>query len=256
MSHDRFDVEEGQEVVRNTIVGGRPRARRKRRITIPIGLEKVLARAAGDPAFRRRLFEDRHAALAHLGWELVPSEAIILGSVPDGVLATLIDRIDLKQHARRRFLKGIATAAFATAAMTSGVACTHEGDVATKGIAPDDVQADVLSPADVLDVEETAGSRGILPEVDVPDVIKGIEPDEVLLDPGPPPDAGILPEEVEAEEVFPVGILDGDPEVIDVTDDQPAVGGIMPDVGEVNEVEVDQGQNDGGVRPDLDTTPE
>ncbi len=251
---DRFDVEEGQEVVRHTIVGGRPRARRKRRITIPIGLEKVLARAAGDPGFRRRLFEDRQAALAGLGWELVPSEAIILGAVPDGVLATLIDRIDLKQHAKRRFLKGIATAAFATAAMTSGVTCVGCGDVATKGIAPDDVQADVLGPSDVLDVEETAPSRGILPEVDVPDVIKGIEPDEVLLDPGPPPDAGILPEEVEAEEVMPAGILPETPEVIDVTDDQPAVGGILPEV--IDEVEVDQGQNDGGVRPDLDTTPE
>jgi|GEM_PF-2486602 len=230
---DHFDVEEGQEVVRNTIVGGRPRARRKRTITIPIGLEKVLTRAAGDPAFRRRLFEDRRLALASLGWELSTSEAVILGAVPDAVLEAMIGRIDLKQHTKRRFMKGIATAAFATAAMTSGVTCVGCGDVATKGIAPDDVQADVLQPADVLDVEETAGSRGVLPDLDVLDVIKGSEPDEIEVDAVPPADLG------------------NSPEVIDVSDDQPAVGGILPDI---TEVEVDQGQNDGGVRPDLDTT--
>jgi hypothetical protein len=243
---DRFDIEEGQEVVRNTIVGGRPRARRKRKIAIPIGLEKVLTRAAGDPAFRRRLFEDRRGALAGLGWELQPSEAVILGAVPNDVLDTMIGRIDLKLHTKRRFMKGIATAVFATAAMTAGVGCKGTGDAA-------DVYGDMGIGPDVVDINEASPDAGVdVREVEVRDISKGVEPDwpdvqEIF------PDAGVdirPPEEVEADEIFPVGILDDGPEVIDVTDDQPAVGGIMPDV--INEVEVDQGQNDGGARPDND----
>ena len=247
---NRFDVEEGQEVVRHTIVGGRPRARRKRKIAIPIGLEKVLTRAAGDPAFRRRLFESRQAALAAVGWELAPSEAVILGAVPDPVLATMIDRIDLKQHAKRRFMKGIATAVFATAAMTAGVGCKGTGDTDTLesyhdlGSGPD--VADVVElnegyditkgdVADLPDIREIFPDAGTQPDVvDANDISYevGTSPDEVEIESISPPDAGVAPEEVEAEEVMPAGIL--------------------PDA--INEVEVDQGQNDGGVRPDTDVT--
>jgi hypothetical protein len=250
---DHFDIEEGQEVVRNTIVGGRPRARRKRKIAIPIGLEKVLTRAAGDPAFRRRLFEDRRAALASLGWELQTSEAVILGAVPNDVLDTMIGRIDLKLHTKRRFMKGIATAVFATAAMTSGVTCVGCGDVATKGVRPDDaIEAQV---SDSVDVEQSYADLGNSPEEvesDLPMAGVGVDvrpPEEIEVDAVPPADLGNSPETIDAEEVFPVGILDDGPEVIDVSDDQPAVGGILPDI---NEVEVDQGQNDGGARPDTD----
>ena len=83
----RFEVEEGQEVVRRTIVGGRPRARMKRKVSIPIGIEKVLVRAAGDEAFRSALFEDREQALGSSGYTLLDSERGILRSVPDTALA-------------------------------------------------------------------------------------------------------------------------------------------------------------------------
>jgi len=184
-----FEVEQGQEVVDRTIVGGRPRNRRSRRIAIPIGLEKALTRAAGDPEFRRRVFADRQAALAWAGYELTGSEAMIWKVVPDQTLRTMIERIDLKQHAKRRFLKGVATAVFASAALTSAVACVSEDDVATRGVMPDDVTQEVADVevetgpyldqgmgADVPWVEDTSAD---LQPVDVPQVFPdaGVPPD-------------------------------------------------------------------------------
>lgn len=174
---DHFDVEEGQEVVRRTIVGGRPRARRAKTISVPIGIEKVLVHAAGDAAFRHRLFDDRAAAVAEVAPTLQPSEAAILSAVPDATLAVMIGAIDLPGHGTRRFLKGVATAALASAALLGATEC---GEAQSAGISPGDPSDDVVQEA-VLDVEDTAASRGILP-------------DEVIQVPETWPDAGILPD--------------------------------------------------------------
>jgi hypothetical protein len=153
----RLEVEEGQEVVRHTIVGGRPRARMKRKISIPIGIEKVLVRAAGDEGFRSALFTDREKALGSAGYKLLDSERSILKSVPDLALASMIDSIDLKAHTKRRFARGVTKVAFATAAMTAmvtaGEACT--------GAEPDMPQEDTLT----IDVEEPMADTGVLPDL-------------------------------------------------------------------------------------------
>ena len=70
MEDDRIEVEEGKEVVRRTIVGGRPLARRKRTLKVPVGIEKVLCRAAADPAFRAALLDRRPQLMAALGTQV------------------------------------------------------------------------------------------------------------------------------------------------------------------------------------------
>jgi hypothetical protein len=170
----KIDVEEGQEVVRNTIVGGRPMARKKRKVSVPIGIEKFLLRAAADAGLRRRLFEDRSAVIAAAGDELSASERSILESVPDAALAAMMERLDLKTHTTRPFARKVAAAAFATAALgavvIAGTACT--------GIDPDlpDGVEDASQQIEV-EIEDTAGSRGAVPDevLLVPDGVQDSE---------------------------------------------------------------------------------
>ena len=92
-------------------------ARRGGNLKVPIGIEKVLCRAAGDADFRCLFFKDRDAALKSWDAGLSETEMGVLSSVPDESLAAMISRIDLKKHAKRRFMKAVATATFvATAA--------------------------------------------------------------------------------------------------------------------------------------------
>jgi len=161
-----FEVEEGREVVRRTIVGGRPRAREKRRIRVPIGLEKLLCRAAGDSAFRAALLVDRGRAVEAAGLELLASERAVLDSVPEAVLAGMIGRIDVRRHGRRRFMRGVLAATFAATAVLGVSDCGGEG---AGGARPDDVEmdwsgADVGILSDVVDVEPSYADVGILPD--------------------------------------------------------------------------------------------
>ena len=243
MSQD-FEVEEGREVVRRTIVGGRPRAREKRRIRVPIGLEKVLCRAAGDWRFRDALLTDRKGALDAAGYELLVTEQAVLDSVPKAVLASMIDRIDVKQHGRGRFMRGVMAAAFAATTTLAVQACDSEATPA--GIQPDDILA---GRTDVVDIQNDADpSRGVSP--DVPDVLvmpeinadEGMRPDIVHLDSYPPVDVGILPDVVDV--VNPVDIAGIQPDEIEPPDAMPA--GILPDVVDAPDVMLD-----GGVRPDV-----
>jgi len=221
MSRD-FEVEEGREVVRRTIVGGRPRAREKRRIRVPIGLEKLLCRAAGDPRFRAALLADRSRALDAAGLELLASERAVLDSVPAAVLASMIGRIDVQRHGRGRFMRGVLAATFAA---TTTIATQGCEDATPAGITPGDVGSDV--PQVVSDVgeipDELDPSRGISP--DVPFVIDAPEPPSD----GIRPDIVILPDTYADEGIRP-DIVFG------------------PDV--VSEPDV---MADGGVRPDFDT---
>ena len=121
-------VEEGTEAVRRTIVGGRPIDRRRRKVRIPIGVEKVLCAAATDPVFRDRLLTDRADALAGTGLEISAAETSILSAVSEAALRTRIDSIDLKRHRKRRFFRGIAAASLAA---TTATACIGESETAT-----------------------------------------------------------------------------------------------------------------------------
>jgi hypothetical protein len=204
MTRDDIEIEEGREVVRRTIVGGRPLARRKRTLRVPIGVEKLIVRAAGDDDFRRRLFADRATAIQDPTLGLSPSEAAILSSVPDATLAQLIERVDLKRHGRSKFMKGVMAAAFAAAATTALIAC--EESSTSKGIQPDDVQESALD----MDAWELGPDAGILldeidvfgPEPEEPDVT--VDAEDVPMQAGVP---------VDVQEVFPdAGVDIGQPD--------------------------------------------
>lgn len=89
---------------------------RKTRQSVPVGLEKVLCRAAADPDFRNALLEGRAPAAQAAGYELLETERTMLECVPESSLAVMIDRIDLQRHNRRPFLRKVAACALAVAA--------------------------------------------------------------------------------------------------------------------------------------------
>ena len=92
-------------------------AKRGGNLKVPIGIEKVLCRAAGDEQFKALLLKDREAAMELWDAGLSEIELGVLKSVPDESLEAMISRIDLKKHTKRRFMKAVATATFvATAA--------------------------------------------------------------------------------------------------------------------------------------------
>ena len=162
MSRKKFDLEEGQEVVRKTIVGGRPAARRKHKVKVPIGIEKVLVRAAADSEFRNLLFTTRQAALDSLQGELSPTELQVLISIPEATLEGMIHSIDLQRHGKRRFMKGVVAAALVASAATGVLGCEVSEDHG-KGISPDMIDDTVTETV----VTPDATSRGIDPDEDV-----------------------------------------------------------------------------------------
>jgi hypothetical protein len=162
MSRKEFELEEGQEVVRKTIVGGRPAARRKHKVKVPIGIEKVLVRAAADSEFRDRLFGERQATLDSLSSELSPTELKVLTTIPEATLQGMINSIDLQRHGKRRFMKGVVAATLIATAATGVLGC-EVFEVQTKGISPDEIEDTVTETV----VTPDATSRGIDPDEDV-----------------------------------------------------------------------------------------
>jgi hypothetical protein len=199
MSGKDFEVEEGKEIVGRTIVGGRPAARRKRKVRVPIGIEKLLVRAAANEEFRRRLLDERDATLASLEGELSPTESQVLTSIPTPTLEGMIRNIDLQRHGKRRFMKGVVAAALLTTAAAGTLGC-EVFETQTKGISPDELE-DVVTETVVA---PDATSRGMEPDEDVLVVedsfdIKGITPDmeeeaDVIEVPDLPAPTGIMPD--------------------------------------------------------------
>jgi hypothetical protein len=228
-----FEVEEGREVVGRTIVGGRPRARHQKRLRVPIGIEKVLARAAADPTFRVALFADRRAAIDDAGYEMLASELTVLESVPEGVLASMIGRIDLRKHGQRKFMRGVVAAAFASAAATSSLlGCENAG-------ASTDIEQHFDVLGDTAQMPEEIVDPGQWPEATA-GIDPGQPPDEVL-DNASWPDMGVtadVPEEtldapddamvhgVEADEPEEEAV---EPDVALDIDETPMAGGILPE---------------------------
>ena len=166
MSGKDFEIEEGREVVGRTIVGGRPLARRKRKIRIPIGIEKVLCKAAVDPVFRASLYEDRRQALAGLAGELAEAEADILLSVPSESLETMIAKIEPQKHTARRFMRGVMAATLAAASAVAVVDCVS----CSAGVGPG---------TDDAPVEEVRAGEVVAPET----MVQGSTADEVFVEP-------------------------------------------------------------------------
>jgi len=205
MGGREFEVEEGKEVVGRTIVGGRPRARKKRKLRIPIGIEKVLCRAAADGRLKASLLDRRESALDELAHELTEAEREVLESIPGSSLQVMIDQIDLKRHPRRKFMRGVMAASFLAASATTMLDCTEES--ATMGIGPDSIEPEDTGHELPVNYETVAGIA--------PDVIEVIE------------------QTADAGAIAPTDTLEQDETVesADVLeqDDFMAVTGIMPD---------------------------
>ena len=194
MSGKDFEVEEGQEVVGRTIVGGRPAAHRKRKLRVPIGIEKVLVRAAADEEFRRVLLSDRERALAELSDVLTPTERTVLTTIPRGSLQQMVQNIDLKRHGKKRFMRGVVNAVLVTSAASAALSCSAM-DTQTKGCTNYDILDDIR--VEEMSVEEI-GTRGVRPDdvTDVEDILKpdATDPADVIEFTDLPAPGGILPD--------------------------------------------------------------
>ena len=212
-------------------MSGRPMDRRRRKVRIPIGIEKVLCAAAGDHAFREQLLLARADALAGTGLDISVAEATILKSVSEDALRTMIDNIDLKRHRRRSFFRGIAAASLAA---TTATACIGENEMAAGGgAAPDWPDTDMDSvQSDVIEKQDTFGDGGLLSDEfqPPPDEITPTDVAEISagVDIKDPEDTPILDVEVDVEEVqVYAGVPPVDTVDLDV-DVQPMPAGIPP----------------------------
>ncbi|MDX9719291.1 MAG: hypothetical protein RBU37_00990 [Myxococcota bacterium] len=145
--YDDVTIREGEESVRRTVVGGRPSPAQQRRLRVAVGIEKVLYLAASNPEFLKQLEQDRSNALASLA--LSDSERTTLSAIPTAQLNAMIGRIDVKAHAKRDFMRAVATVALAAATSTAAVAC--KGETPTPNNA--NSQPSVEQKADIVELE-------------------------------------------------------------------------------------------------------
>ena len=96
--------------VRTTIVGGRPPGD-DAVVPVPMGIERVLRKAAADQRFRARLMSDRTGALERSGLELSDSERAILLAIPAEHLQAMIAQLAPRDPARRSLFRRLAAAA-------------------------------------------------------------------------------------------------------------------------------------------------
>jgi hypothetical protein len=130
-----------------TIVGGQPRRRPKNRGTmeVPVGVEKLLYRAAQDPEFKEKLLQAPAAVAAEAGIGLRPSEVAMLGVVPPAALEQMIANIEPDNPRRRKFMGLVAAAAASLAAGTAG--CDNPADPADGATGSD---SDVATDSDTV----------------------------------------------------------------------------------------------------------
>lgn len=120
------------------------------------GIERVLYRAAGDPAFRAALLADRRRAVAGAGLTLGPAELAVLDTVPASSLAASIDAMDPAREGRRSFMKAVAALSATTVGVIELAGCHEE---TSTGVRPDDggetaVRA-VVEPPETADATAT-----------------------------------------------------------------------------------------------------
>ncbi|MFH1532215.1 MAG: hypothetical protein ABIK09_15930 [Pseudomonadota bacterium] len=200
-------------------MSGKPMDRRRRRVRIPIGIEKVLCAAAGDREFREQLLMARSDALTGTPFAISAAEAMILKSVSEPALRTMIESIDLKRHRKRRFFRGIAAASLAATTAVLGT----QGCVVTGAT----IETDTV---DTVDTVDGMGERGMLAdEFTVPEVV----------DTAQPPDTTMVGSDT--VEVTPNDVQD-----VDVEDMQ-VYAGIPP--MDVNELDVDVQPMPAGIPP-------
>lgn len=223
-----------------TIVGGQPTgARRRRRASIPVGIEKVLYLAAVEPEFRRALLSERLDAIEARGLSLRDSERAMLRVAPAAQLEAAIDGLDVSAHnvGRRRFMRQVAAAAVTLAA---GEALSGCGEV----------QGPSTGDAQEHDAEQhymdAGGARPDVPEDDVPEADVAPLDREAFPEASP---AGISPDVPDYDANYPSDSAGIRPDVPEVD-----VNGGWADAGvlaDVPEVDVYGGAADAGILPDV-----
>ncbi|MFH1434133.1 MAG: hypothetical protein ABIJ56_00315 [Pseudomonadota bacterium] len=163
----------------------------KRKISIPVGIEKVLYRAAIDPAFRDLLLADRKKAVESEHMMLSPSEMTILGNVSASALRIMIDRIKPLGHGRKKFMKSVAAAVVTLASGTAAIACDCQHSTCG-GIMPDyyEDRVDLMEEQDIIDGVRPDVPEEVVETADVPDDSEFItsEPTDVPQDEAVAPD--------------------------------------------------------------------
>ena len=163
---------DGRRGAGRPLVGGSigKRERFAQKVSVPVGLEKVLYLAARDSDLRARLLADRAGTIAALGVALRPSERAMLEAAPRAGLDAMIDRIDVSNPRKRRFMNLVAAAATSLAAGTALVGCSTESG----GIRDDvDTDADAGADASAVDTDtDTYAGGGALTDLDPEDLEK------------------------------------------------------------------------------------
>jgi hypothetical protein len=171
-----------------TIVGGQPsrrlvggsigkRERFAQKLSVPVGLEKVLYLAARSRAVRERLLADRLGTIAGLGVTLRDSERAMLAAAPAAALEAMIDRIDASNPRRRKFMSLVAAAATSLAAGTAAMGCLPQEATIAGGANDADVDsdtdADAGQDAAVVDTDtDTYAGGGALADLSPGDLEK------------------------------------------------------------------------------------
>jgi len=190
--------------------GGQPPRRKHVTVNVPVGVERALILAAGDPIFRQELLRGRDGAVLARGMTLRESEAALLRAAPAAQLEAFVESLDVSPaNVKRRAFMG-AVAASAAALAAGGTLGCGEEDVKTDARG---INADAGMDAMPLDVSTYNPDMGILPDtqpldvpvfypdagvpVDVPlpeDKSAGVDISVPLDVPPYKPDMGILPD--------------------------------------------------------------
>jgi len=146
--------------VRTTIVGRRPPGD-DARVEVPIGIERVLRRAAADPRYRARLRTDCDGALQASGLALTSAERAILLAAPPEQLDAMVAQLAPTSPSRRSWLRRLAAAAaIVVCGAVTQPGC--EGPVATG------VQPDLPGSVEASGADELPKTRGITAGDDAP----------------------------------------------------------------------------------------
>jgi hypothetical protein len=112
-----------------TIKGDQPNKRHKfaGKIQVPVGVEKILFRAAGDEGFKERLLSDRAEAIEESSVTLRSSEAGMLTAISNEALSNMIASINPENPKRRKFMGLVAATAASIVAGTVDSGCQSAG---------------------------------------------------------------------------------------------------------------------------------
>lgn len=219
---EKIVVQEGQEVVRRTVVGGRAPQRADKKRAVSVGIEKILVLAGRDAEFRTALVDDRDRALASRGIRLSPTEGAILRNLPTERLLAMADGIDLERHGKRRFLQSVAAVALAATTAAASVGCDESTFNAAGGARPDWMG----EPTDASAIVEVRDDASYVETTDRVDVSAGVD----IGIPQDTRDTVIVGQDVSAELGIRPDATDAVSDDVEPPEDAPQVGGIRPDV--------------------------